>query len=205
MNSERVDVAFPLAGDSVPLDHGYALFGALCRVLGDLHGADWLAVHPVRGTAAGGTLRLKQHNLALRLRVAPAEITRILPLAGKSLDIDGSRVLVGTSRVFALEPRPALYARLVVIKGFMEPDTFLDAVRRQMSEREIKGEASISTRPSGEPWRRVLAVAGDTVVGFPVELRGLDDESSLRAQRLGIGGRQRFGCGVFVPARATAE
>jgi CRISPR-associated endonuclease/helicase Cas3 len=110
---------------------------------------------------------------------------------------------VGTSRIFTLEPRTDLYARLVVIKGFMEPDTFLDAVRRQMDERSIRGTASLATRPSGEPWRRVVQIAGDKVVGFPVTLSGLDPDSSLRAQHGGIGGRQRFGCGVFGPAHAS--
>lgn len=29
----HVDLGFRLRGDKLPLDHGYALFGALCRLL----------------------------------------------------------------------------------------------------------------------------------------------------------------------------
>ena len=59
-----VDVAFPLNGKSLPLDHGYALYGALARVLPVLHAehrksvdggsapASW-GVHPVRGLKTG--------------------------------------------------------------------------------------------------------------------------------------------------------
>ncbi len=191
----RVDVAFPLAGERVPLDHGYALFGALCRVLGDLHGADWLAVHPLRGVdRRDGTLGLQPHNLALRLRIEPAAIPKILPIAGKELDIDGRRVLVGISRVFALEPSPALTTRMVVIKKFMEEAGFRDAVERHLGELGVRAEVALGRR-------RVLNVAGDTVVGFGVTLRGMSDEHSLTVQHAGLGGRQRFGCGVFARKR----
>jgi hypothetical protein len=36
------------------------------------------------------------------------------------------------ARGASLRPAAALYARLVTIKGFMEPDQFLDAARRQL-------------------------------------------------------------------------
>lgn len=190
----RVDVAFPLAGERVPQDHGYALFGALCRVLGDLHGADWLAVHPIAGTALdGGMLGLRSHNLSLRLRMDPAQIPRVLPLAGKALFVDGHEVLVGTSRLFALEPAASLVSRMVVIKGFLEEEPFLGAVRRQLDALGVR------TTPTLER-RRSLTIAGDRVVGFGLRLDELSDEDSLKVQCAGVGGRQRFGCGVFSPA-----
>jgi hypothetical protein len=33
-----IDLAFVLVGRTVPMDHGYALFSALCRVVPALHG-----------------------------------------------------------------------------------------------------------------------------------------------------------------------
>ncbi|MFO0609487.1 MAG: type I-MYXAN CRISPR-associated protein Cas6/Cmx6 [Polyangiales bacterium] len=192
----RVEVGFPLAGDTVPLDHGYALYSAMSRVLGpELHGAAWLSVLPVRGLARGdGTLALQRHNTALRLRIEPARLPTVLPLAGKTLEVDGHRVLVGTSRVFALEPHPALHARMVVIKKFMEEGPFREAVARQLDARGVKATIELERR-------RVLRIAGDTVVGFGVTLRGLSEADSLTVQYAGVGGRQRFGCGVFTPAR----
>jgi CRISPR-associated protein Cas6 len=195
---ERVDVAFPLAGESVPLDHGYALFGALCRVLGDLHGADWLAVHPVRGMPTSERdLALPPRNHALRLRVAPTEITRVLPLAGKSLEVLGSHLRVGVPSVSALQPSERLYSRCVVIKKFVDEAPFLDAVKRQLAEIEVSATPRLHRR-------RVLRIAKYIVVGFGVELSGLSDEDSLVVQRVGIGGRQRFGCGVFIPLAEAA-
>lgn len=204
----KVDVAFPLAGERLPLDHGYALFGALSRVLGnELHGAEWLAVHPIAGVPGrDGTLALKPHNLALRLRVNPAEIPKILPLAGASLELDGHALLVGTSRLFALEPSADLFARTVVIKqsfpkdqpapekAWENPAEFSAAVQRQLDAHGIKATIEVQRR-------RVLRIAGDIVVGFETALHGLSNEDSLRAQSVGLGGRQRFGCGVLRPAR----
>nr|MBK7064764.1 hypothetical protein [Deltaproteobacteria bacterium] len=66
----------------------------------------------------------------------------------------------------------------------------------------MSAEVEIPTRPTlsagpHEDERRVLRIRGQYIVGYPVILRGLSAEHSLRVQALGIGGRQRFGCGVF--------
>jgi CRISPR-associated protein Cas6 len=189
----RVDLAFRLAGKQVPRDHGYALFGAICRILGDLHGAPWLAVHPINGLPRpDGTLALDPRRGSLRLRVEPAEIPRVLPLAGKRLELDGHTALVGVSSVHALAPAPALVARMVTIKGFMEPEPFREAAARQLEALEVKARVEVGRR-------RVLRVNGDTVVGFGVTLHDLDEEGALAVQYAGLGGKQRMGCGVFVP------
>ena len=54
---EIVDLAFSVVGQRVPADHGYALYGAICRRLPEVHSAGWLAVHPrhLREHGAGTT------------------------------------------------------------------------------------------------------------------------------------------------------
>lgn len=191
--TDRVDLEFNLVGTVVPRDHGYALFGAIASVLGDLHGVKWLAVHPLSGTpTVDGKLALQRRSGGLQVRVEPAYIPRVLALAGKTLDIDGHRVQVGVSRIYALRPEPSLSARMVVIKGFQEPEAFVGAVQRQLDILGVKAEIELGRR-------RVITIAGDKVVGFGVALHGLSDEDSLTVQRAGIGGRQRMGCGIFGP------
>ncbi|WP_170228823.1 type I-MYXAN CRISPR-associated protein Cas6/Cmx6 [Polyangium fumosum] len=197
--ADRVDIVFPLAGTLVPRDHGYALFGALARVLGDLHGASWLAVHPLGGIPRpDGLLALHPRRGSLCLRVVPAEIPRVLALAGKALDVDGYRVHVGVSRVYPLRPAEALTARMVVIKGFQEPEPFAEAVKRQLDALSVAASIEVGRR-------RIVTIAGDKVVGFGTTLRGLSEEGSLVVQRAGIGGRQRMGCGVFGPVGREAR
>lgn len=191
--ADRVDLEFALAGTVVPRDHGYALFGALARVLGDLHGASWLAVHPLPGLPRpDGLLALQPRRGGLQLRVEPAQIPRVLGLAGKTLDIDGHRVHVGVSRIYPLRPASSITARMVVIKGFQEPEPFADAVKRQLETLSVAAEVEVGRR-------RVVTIAGDKVIGFGTTLHGLSDEASLVVQRAGLGGRQRMGCGVFGP------
>jgi CRISPR-associated protein Cas6 len=189
----RIDLSFRLSGKLLPLDHGYALFGAICRVLGDLHGAPWLAVHPVRGLPRqDGMIALDPRRGSLRLRVEPAEIPRVLPLAGKTLEIDGHAVHVGVSSIHALAPAQALVTRMATIKGYEEPEPFREAALRQLAEREIQARVEVGRR-------RVIRVNGKTVVGFGVTLHDLSEEASLRAQYVGLGGKSRMGCGVMVP------
>ncbi|MBK8255722.1 MAG: type I-MYXAN CRISPR-associated protein Cas6/Cmx6 [Polyangiaceae bacterium] len=190
----RFDVAFPVAGGPVPLDHGYALFSALTRALGDeVHGATWLAVHPLSGAPrSNGMLALRPRNCALRLRVDGEHIGRCVSLAAGTLNLGGTELLVGTSRVFTLRPARALVARIVTIKGFLEAEPFREALRRQLDALSIGSRVEIGRR-------RTVRVSGDVIVGFQVTLHDLDDPGSLRVQYAGLGGRQRMGCGVFTP------
>ena len=45
-----VGLAFRLTGGKVPVDHGYALYPAISRLLPEIHGAKNIGVHPIRGT-----------------------------------------------------------------------------------------------------------------------------------------------------------
>ena len=47
------DIAFPVRGDPLPLDHGYLLFSALSRVAPELHRQPAWGVHPVLGVRDG--------------------------------------------------------------------------------------------------------------------------------------------------------
>jgi len=205
----RVDVAFSLTGERVPEEHGYALFAAMCRIIDDLHGASWLSVHPIPGEPGGdGTLTLRPDELALRLRVDPAYIDRVLPMAGATLSIEGHVVTVGASRVLPLEPVADLGAWMVALKDGADRQEFEAYLRRRLDVVGVRAAVEIPApmgaaageHPDG---RRVLHIRQQTIVGYPVILRGLSAEDSLRVQGLGIGGRQRFGCGVFAPMRST--
>ncbi len=193
-----MELAFRLAGKLAPRDHGYALFGAICRILGDLHGVRWLSVLPLSGTPVpGNQLALDAHR-GLRVRVEPGEIPRVLPLAGKRLELDGHALQVGVSAIYPLQPASELRARLVTIKGFMEPEPFREAVLRQLSAMEVAARVEVGRR-------RVISVNGDTVVGFGVTLHEVEEDASLRVQYAGVGGKQRMGCGIFEAMRRSGS
>ena len=197
-----IDLAFGLTGTAIPLDYGYTLFSALCRVVPGLHGDRRVGVHPIRG------LRLQPRRLTLvpqsrlRLRLPSEEVASYLALAGSRLDLDGERVSVGIPRVEPLRPATELTARLVTIGRYVDPSPFLASVARQLVELRVAAEPGLVPSPdpdrAGSPIRRVLRIKGRRIVGYAVRIVGLTAEESLLVQENGLGSRRRMGCGVFV-------
>ena len=188
-----VDLAFRLTGSKVPVDHGYALYSAISRLLPEIHGAKNIGVHPIRGTYSGNGELMLRDSSRLVIRLESERIGEFLKLAGKRLDIDSHILRVGIPEVRMLRPRAALYSRLVTIKGFMEPAAFLEAAKRQLEKLGVEAEIQV-----GE--RRTFRVKDKQVVGFEMTVSTLSEADSLRLQEAGIGGRRKIGCGIFLPA-----
>lgn len=124
-----VDLAFRLTGTTLPVDHGYALYSSISRLVPEIHNAKEIGVHPVRGRYVGdGSLYLSPSS-RLIFRLPDDQIRPFFKLAGKSPEVDGHRFRIGVPETRVLRPAANLYARLVTIKGFMEPGTFLEAAR----------------------------------------------------------------------------
>ncbi len=210
----KVDVVFRITGTEIPADHGYLLLSAVSRVVPQVHGDDHVGIHPISGRRiADRRLSLTEYS-ALTVRIDAERISDVLPLAGRALDLAGCQIGVGVPQTRALVPAARLYSRLVVIKGFLEPEPFLEAVRRQLAQLAIRAAASLVPQPevvaanrervsgSHSPFvRRTLQIRDKQIVGFAVRVEDLSAEESLRLQETGLGGRRRFGCGVFVPDR----
>lgn len=192
----HVDLAFRLMGTTLPVDHGYALYSAINRLVPELHDAKNIGLHPVRGRYGGDGNLLLMPSSSLTLRLPDERIRVFLKLAGKTLDVDGHHLRVGVPETRLLRPVATLYARLVTIKGFMEPTTLLEAATRQIQEMGVTAALH-----AGE--RRTLRVRDKQVVGFGVTATGLTAAASMQLQTIGIGGRRRMGCGIFVPTRST--
>lgn len=189
-----VDLAFVLAGTRLPVDHGYALYSAVSRIVPGVHGARDVAIHPTRGRYGGDGMLSLTRASRLIVRVPDVEIHTYLPLTGNMLEVDDCSLRVGSPEVRTLRPAATLFARLVTIKGFMEPEPFSQAAWRQLERLGVTGDLHV-----GE--RRVFRVKDKQVVGFAVLVSGLDAEESIHLQESGIGGRRHMGCGVFVPFR----
>ncbi|MBM4042907.1 MAG: type I-MYXAN CRISPR-associated protein Cas6/Cmx6, partial [Planctomycetes bacterium] len=186
----------------------------ISRIIPAVHGDDTIAVHPIIGRYIGDRMLALTEGSRLVFRLDSDRIAEILPLAGKQLDLDGHTVRVGVPATRALRPAARLRSRLVVIKGFLEPEPFLEAVKRQLADLGIQGTPGLLKRrgdtslegrshatPDRSPFvRRTLRIRDKQVVGYAVEVVGLDASDSIALQERGLGGRRRFGCGVFVPA-----
>lgn len=204
----HVDLVFPVRGATIPIDHGYALYAALSHHVPAIHRVDWLAVHPIGGNLLGRQLIALGRGSSVTLRLPVEQIGTVLPLAGVTLEILRSRVMLGAPNVRALEASPSLDARIVIIKLTNVPeksDGSLDVVAvRERFETEARrqlGELKI-TQPFEITGRRSVTVHGRRVVGFSMRVRDLDPEASVRLQIEGIGGKRAMGGGVFRPTRS---
>src|SRR5262245_45425998 len=192
----HVDLAFRLMGSKVPVDHGYALYSAISRIVPEIHEAARIGIHPIRGMYSGNGELLLRDSSRLAVRMESEQLGRFLKLAGKKLEIGTYSFRIGVPEVRLLRPRAALYSRFVTIKGFMDTATFIESAKRQLVKIGVKAELQI-----GE--RRTFRVKDKQVLGFEVAAIGLDAEDSIRLQESGLGGRRHMGCGVFVSNRAS--
>lgn len=173
--SAIVDVAFPLFGGDRSVT-GYHVYAAISRVRPELHGAEWLAIHPPR-------------PLAVTLRLPTDRLEAALPLAGARTGVG----TLGDPVVRTLRPRQTLSTDLVVIKltrGVSEV-SFAAELRRQLCALGVTTEPRIGRAG----WLRIKRFV---VRGWAVTLSGLAPDESLAVQSSGLGGKRRMGCGVFV-------
>ena len=191
-----VDLAFRLTGSKVPVDHGYALYSAVSRIVPEIHEAKNFGVHPIRRTYSGNGELMLRESSRLVLRMERERIGEFLNLAGKKLELGTYGLRVGIPEVRLLRPCVSLYSRIVTIKGFMELEAFMEAARRQLERMGATAELKL-----GE--RRTLGIKDKQVVGFEVSATELNAESSLKLQESGIGGRRHMGCGMFVRVWTT--
>lgn len=207
-----LDLLFRVLGAEVPTDHGYALFGAISRILetdGDrwLHGNTAIGLHTIRGApgAPGRCLLGEDARCGLRL---PADLVpRALKLAGSSIELDGCRLRIGVAHTRALVPATALHCRIATTRNGHDPARFDAEIARQAAALDLHGHVfRVPRRAQGradrDPSRRVVRIRDKLVVGYSVLATELTAEESIRLQEHGLGGRRRMGCGVFVPFRA---
>lgn len=188
----HIELKFPFTGKSLPTDQGYALYSAISRVVPEVHSADWFALETLPGVARGdGTTQLDPQG-NLRMRLPQEHVSLLLKLAGKQLNLNGQAIRLGAPQINLLQPSSALYARIVTIKGYTEPEPFTDAVCRKLNKVGIRCEVVLGPR-------RVLQVGNHTIVGFGLALHELSDDASILLQEQGLGGRRRMGCGYFNP------
>jgi CRISPR-associated protein Cas6 len=122
-------------------------------------------------------------------------------LAGKQLSIGTHSIRLGIPQIYMLRPVERLRARIVTIKNHQEAESFLAAARLQLEALGIVGEAIVPLDIEGKPDRKTIKIKTYSVVGFGLEVSGLSEEDSIKLQILGLGGKRRMGCGVFVPMK----
>ena len=196
-----VDLSFSVMGKSLPIDHGYGLFSALTHWQQELHHLESMSITAITGIPTEQGMMQLTDRSRLLIRLPVDKVPLVYPLAGKSLTIGKHKIRFGIPQMDFLQPAQRLRSHLVVIKGYQEPESFLEAAQRHLEQLGIQGNLRILTKADGTLKRKTIKIKRFTVVGFGLEVTQLSDEDSLTLQRKGIGGKHKMGCGVFVPVK----
>lgn len=200
-----VNLWFPVRGEYLYADQNHRLLASLSKQCPAIHKIKNLSINTIAGIPdkQGKIALTRSSKLLIRLPVEA--IAQIYSLAGQTLTIGSYAIKLGNPELQTLQPVNTLQARLVTIKGYTEPQSFLEAAQRQLDALEIKANIDIPANDKGEPKRLTLKInkaeqkRSYTVVGFSVIVKDLKPEDSIKLQAQGIGGKRRMGCGVFYP------
>lgn len=196
--SPYVVVHFPAQGRQLPADHGQALYSAITGQLPALRGAAWLGIELFSGVPwREGIIVLPTRGASLRLRIPADRYGYVIPLAGCRLDITGHAVHLGIPAARPLQPSRSLYARMVTIEGFNEPEPLLDAARRQLDALGLKADLELPVDEQGHFHRHIIKIHGHSIIGFSLAAHNLNDDDSLHLQGTGVGENRAMGCGIF--------
>jgi CRISPR-associated protein Cas6 len=194
-----VDLSFSVIGKTLPADCGYGLYSALTHWNQTIHELEGLSVQTIAGIPdKQGKIYLTDRS-CFRIRLPYDKLSLVYGLAGQSLTIGNHTIRLGIPQIYPIQPTSNLKARIVVIKGYQEPEAFLQAALRQLEDLGITGTIVIPVNEKGEAERKTIKIKQFTVVGFKLGIFDLSDEDSLKLQVYGLGGKRRMGCGVFVP------
>lgn len=200
------ELRYPLVGKLLPADHGYRLYGAMSRIVPIIHEQTGWRMATIGGTPNGQREVILTPNSRLRIRASWEQIPLFLQLVQKLLKVEHHSLVLEPPEIHPICPSKTLKARLVVIKGFQEPEPFISAVKYHLQKLGINdSNAYIPTNASGEPDRKALKVHQHKVVGFSVVISELNALDSIALQIHGCGGKPKMGCGFFSPVSSLEK
>ncbi len=194
------ELRYPLVGKYLPADHGHRLYGAMSRIVPTIHESKSWRMATIGGTLTGrGEITLTEYS-RLRIRTGWEQIPLFLRLVQKLLKVGKHSLVLEAPEIHPISPSKILKARIVVIKGFKEPEPFISAVKYHLQKLGIENcEAHVPTNALGDSDRKIIRIHQHKVVGFGVVVTGLNALDSISLQINGCGGRGKMGCGFFSP------
>ena len=211
INSEEyLDLTFKLRGAPIPLDNGYPIYSALSRICPPIHELKFIGIHPIAGIPTSNNFLELTAQSRLKIRIHHQQIPLIYPyLTGQTFQLGQHSYQLDIPDYKPLISAESLYSRLVVITGYQDPTTFIEAVQRKLDNLGVRGKIELLTRQDGTPQRRQVTInkQGEQSKkrGFGVKISELNPENSLTLQEQGIGGKRKMMCRIFVPATRSKE
>lgn len=198
-----LDLSFKVNCRSLPLDHAYALSQALLGALPWLGDEPQAGIHLIHGAESGnGWLRPEdpEHDVLylskrtrLTLRLPKPRIEAARTLQGRTLDIAGNPLELGTTSVRPLSVLTTIFARYVVAEDTEDEARFLQEALVLLHDKGIRVKKMMSGR------QHTLRMPDEIVSARSLMLDGLEITQSVRLQQEGLGPGRKMGCGLFLP------
>ena len=220
-----LEIQFSLRGQTLPADHGYALYSAIKKAIqeSDLKDQDndddcknlpqeiLLSSIPGIGNQNGIIYLNRASKFRLRCPVEQRQKWyRLLP--NQVLDIRGHLIRLVQPRFTLLQSSPILKSRFVTFKLRIDrwhrsetPVYFLESCQKALENLGIKGQVFIESDCNGDLAQKAIKIRQKNILGYSIVVEGLSDEDSLKLQSYGLGGRKHFGCGWFYPIQEESN
>lgn len=194
-NQEMIDAVYDINAEIIPADYQVALWNALQQHIPGLADDSSVGVIPLRTSISdAGMLLPKRSKLVIRLTLPLAENFALL--SGKTLDIDGITLQLGSGKLRKLQSYSTLHAHLVT--SSKDEVEFLQDVATSLHELGIGGKLLCGMR-------NVMQTSNRDIKGYSLVIHDLKPEDSLKLQYTGLGANRGLGCGIFIPYKVITD
>ena len=111
-----IELAFPVMGQSLPIDHGYQLYSALKYRLAQLKDWDDISIKTISGKLdrhKRNEINLTERSKLL-IRLPAEKIPFVYPFSGKFLTIGKHKIRLGIPEMNFLQPKSRLRSHIVI-------------------------------------------------------------------------------------------
>lgn len=203
------DLVFKIRCSSLPVDHAYALSEAITEILPWMLSTEGSGIHQVYAAESGnGWIRPENPDeiiplskrIKLVLRVPKSQLESALSLEGKTLNIAGNEMKIGTVDTRPLSIITTLFSRYLVFSEEPEAENiFLDHAMEGLQAISVQPEKMLPGR------EKTIQMPGKMIKTRSLMITGITAEESIRLQQKGLGLHQHLGCGIFLPHKDIVE
>jgi CRISPR-associated protein Cas6 len=198
-----VDVLFALDCRAIPVDHAHALSTALLDLAPwlDQPGAGIHTIH-VAGSQNGWErpeygsdqqLQLSRRT-KLCIRVPKEQVPALKDaLEGRTVDVGGSPLRIGTGKNRLLSRETALFARYVAGPAVEDEEAFLHWAVDELARLGIRVRKALCGKTTS------LETSDGAILSRSLMLADLTPDESILLQQRGLGPHRAMGCGIFLP------
>ncbi|MGL4884170.1 MAG: type I-MYXAN CRISPR-associated protein Cas6/Cmx6, partial [Waterburya sp.] len=155
-----IELVFPVMGQNLPIDHGYQLYSALKYKLMQLKDWDDISIKTISGKCdrhIRNEINLTDRSQLL-IRLRAEKVPFVYSFSGKALTIGKHKIRLGIPEMNFIKPKSQLRSHIVVIRGYEESDTFLEAAKRQIEELNVQADIKLIAKQDGTPKRKTISV-----------------------------------------------